>query len=126
MAIGGVFGMMTTMFAAIAQRIRDIGVLRLLGFKRWQILVSFMLESLLIAIFGGLLGCCVGFFIDGRSANGTISGGGGPGGKSIVLSIDVGAEIIVCGMLFTLVIGRLGGLGPGFSAMRMKMLDSLK
>ena len=40
MSIGGVFGMMTTMFASINQRIRDIGVLRLLGFKRWQLLVS--------------------------------------------------------------------------------------
>ena len=67
-----------------------------------------------------------GFFIDGRSANGTISGGGGPGGKSIVLSIDVSSEIIVCGLLFTLVIGRLGGLVPALSAIRMKMLDTLK
>ncbi len=126
MSIGSVFGVMNTMFAAIASRIRDIGVLRLLGFKRWQILVSFMLESLLIAILGGVLGCCVGFFIDGRSANGTLSGSSGPGGKSIVISIDVSSEIIVCGLLFTLVIGRLGGLVPALSAIRMKMLDSLK
>jgi hypothetical protein len=49
MALGGVFGMMTTMFASIAQRIKDIGVLRLLGFKRWQVMVSFLLESLAVA-----------------------------------------------------------------------------
>src|SRR5690606_26526842 len=52
MAIGGVFGVMNTMFASIAARIREVGVLRILGFKRWQILISFMLESLAIAMIG--------------------------------------------------------------------------
>ena len=56
MAIGGVFGVMNTMFAAISQRIKDIGVLRILGFARWQVLLSFFLESLLIALIGGLIG----------------------------------------------------------------------
>ena len=60
MAIGGVFGVMNTMFAAISQRTKDIGVLRILGFARWQILVSFFLESLLLALIGGLLGCALG------------------------------------------------------------------
>jgi putative ABC transport system permease protein len=126
LSIGSIFGVMNTMFAAIAQRIRDIGVLRLLGFKRWQILVSFMIESLLIAIVGGALGCLIGFAIDGRSATSTVSGGSGPGGRSVVLTIDVSTEIIVCGLLFTLVIGRLGGLVPALSAIRVKILDSLR
>src|SRR5206468_7175138 len=55
MALGGIFGVMNTMFAAVAQRIKDIGVMRILGSKRWQLLVSFMLESLVIAMAGGLL-----------------------------------------------------------------------
>src|SRR5437764_9280916 len=49
MAIGGVFGVMNTMFAAISQRTKDIGVLRILGYSRWQVLVSFFMESLLLA-----------------------------------------------------------------------------
>ena len=56
MAVGGVFGVMNTMFAAIGQRTKDIGVLRLLGYNRRQILVSFLLESLVIALIGGGLG----------------------------------------------------------------------
>ena len=52
MSIGGVFGVMNTMFASIAARIKEVGVLRILGFKRWQILISFMLESLTIAFVG--------------------------------------------------------------------------
>ena len=56
MALGGVIGVMLVMFAAIAQRIKDVGVMRVVGYKRWQILVSFMLESLAIALLGGLIG----------------------------------------------------------------------
>lgn len=128
MAIGGVFGMMTTMFATIAQRIRDIGVLRLLGFKRWQVTVSFLLESLAVAVIGGAFGCLLSWiFADGRASTSTLSGGGGgPGGKSVALTITVDAQVIAMGMLFTLVMGRLGGLVPALSAMRIKILDSLR
>jgi putative ABC transport system permease protein len=128
MAIGGVFGMMTTMFASIAQRIRDIGVLRLLGFKRWQVTVSFLLESLTVALIGGALGCFVAWlFADGKSSVSTLSsGGGGPGGKSFALTIDVDAQVVAMGLLFTMVMGRLGGLVPALSAMRVKILDSLR
>jgi putative ABC transport system permease protein len=128
MAIGGVFGMMTTMFASIAQRIRDIGVLRLLGFKRWQVTVSFLLESLAVALAGGAAGCLFAYLLaDGRSSVSTLSGGGGgPGGKSVALTITVDAQVVALGMLFALVMGRLGGLVPALSAMRMKILDSLR
>ena len=128
MAIGGIFGMMTTMFASIAQRIRDIGVLRLLGFKRWQVLISFMLESLTIALIGGLMGCMLArFAAHGSGSTSTLSsGGGGPGGKSVAITFDVGFEVIMMGMFFTMVMGRLGGLVPALSAMRIKILDSLR
>jgi ABC-type lipoprotein release transport system permease subunit len=128
MAVGGVFGMMTTMFASIAQRIRDIGVLRLLGFKRWQVTVSFLIESLTVAAVGGALGCALAWLLaDGKSSVSTLSaGGGGPGGKSFALTIDVDAQVVAMGLLFTLVMGRLGGLVPALSAMRMKVLDSLR
>ena len=128
MAIGGVFGMMTTMFATIASRIRDIGVLRLLGFKRWQVTVSFLLESLAVAAIGGALGCAFAWLVaDGRSSVSMLSAGGnGPGGKSVALTINVDAQVIAMGMLFTLVMGRLGGLVPALSAMRIKILDSLR
>lgn len=128
MAVGGVFGMMTTMFASIAQRIKDIGVLRLLGFKRWQVMVSFLLESLTVAAVGGGLGVIIAWLtVNGRSATSTLSGGGGgPGGKSITLTIDVDAQVMAMGLLFALAMGRLGGLVPALSAMRMKILDSLR
>lgn len=125
MALGGVFGVMNTMFAAIAARIREVGVLRILGFKRWQILISFMLESLAIAAAGGLLGCVLGYAADGMEARSQLSSGAG-GGKSVSLKMIVDYQTVAAGMLFTLVMGRLGGLVPALSAMRMEILDSLR
>ena len=125
MAIGGVFGVMNTMFAAIAQRIKDIGVLRLLGFSRWQILVSFLMESLTIALLGGALGCALGSLADGWTATSMVSGGQG-GGKFVVLQLAVDAPILTAGMLITLAMGFWGGLIPSLAAMRLKPLDALR
>ncbi|MBA4186713.1 MAG: hypothetical protein C0467_01720 [Planctomycetaceae bacterium] len=125
MAIGGVFGVMNTMFASIAARMKEVGVMRILGFKRWQILIAFMLESLMIAFVGGLLGCIIGSFANGLEATSNLSGGQG-GGKSVALKMIVDFQILAAGMLFTLVLGRLGGLVPAMSAMRMEILESLR
>lgn len=126
MAVGGVFGVMNTMFASIAARIKEVGVLRILGFKRWQLLISFMLESLAIAFVGGVVGCVIGYFANGFEAASTLSGGQGGAQKSVSLKLIVDYQTIAAGMLFTLVMGRLGGLVPALSAMRMEILDSLK
>lgn len=125
MAVGGVFGVMNTMFASIAARIREVGVLRILGFKRWQILISFMLESLLIAAIGGALGCVLGYMANGYEARSQLTGGMG-GGKGVSLKMIVDYQTVAAGMLFTLIMGRLGGLVPALSAMRMEILDSLR
>jgi ABC-type lipoprotein release transport system permease subunit len=125
MAIGGVFGVMNTMFAAISQRTKDIGVLRILGFARWQILCSFFLETLVIALTGGLLGCFLGSLSNGWTATSIVSAGQG-GGKTVILKLVVDGTTIAIGVLFTLVMGSLGGFVPALSAMRQKPLDSLR
>lgn len=125
MAIGGVLGVMNTMFAAISQRARDIGVLRLLGYSRGQVLISFLLESLVIALVGGLLGCAIGYLFDGTSATSIASSGQG-GGKSVVLRLVVDGNILATALLVTLAMGFLGGLIPSLSAMRLKPLESLR
>ncbi|MBY0522501.1 MAG: ABC transporter permease [Gemmataceae bacterium] len=124
MGVGGVFGVMNTMFAAIAQRTRDIGVMRILGFARWQILVSFFLESLLLALIGGLVGCALGSLADGLSATSQMSGGQG-GGKSVMLKLVVDARILMVGLVFSVLMGCVGGLLPALSAIRLKPLDAM-
>lgn len=125
MAVGGIFGVMNTMFAAISQRTKDIGVMRLMGFARWQILVSFLLESLAIGLIGGALGCLLGLLADGRSMTSIVANAQG-GGKFVVFRMEVSQAILGWGILLSIVMGGLGGLLPSFSAMRLRPLESLR
>jgi putative ABC transport system permease protein len=68
MGIGAVFGAMNTMYAVVAQRTREIGTLRALGFSRRSILLSFMIESMFIAIVAGALGVLLALPANGLTA----------------------------------------------------------
>jgi ABC-type lipoprotein release transport system permease subunit len=125
LAMGGMAGIMITMFAAISQRIKDIGVLRILGFARWQVLVSFFLESLLLSLVGGLIGCAIGSLAHGWSTTSLISGGQG-GGKTVVFKVFVDQTILLGGIFFSLFMGAVGGLIPAVSAMVARPLESLR
>lgn len=124
-SVGSVFGVMNTMFAAIAQRTKDVGVLRIIGYERWQVLASFFLEALALAVVGGAVGCALGSLSHGYAASSIISGGQG-GGKSVVLTLVVDWRVLTAGMVFSLFLGCMGGLLPALSAMRLKALDSLR
>jgi ABC-type lipoprotein release transport system permease subunit len=126
MAIGGMFGVMNTMFAAISHRTKDIGVLRILGYARWQILVSFLLESLAIALVGGLVGAAIGSLFHGLSATSIVGSGQGGFGKTVILRLSVDANTLAIGFLLTLFMGGVGGFLPSFLAMRLKPLESLR
>ena len=125
MAIGSIFGVMNAMFAAISQRTNDVGVLRILGYKRVHILISFFLESLLLALIGGLIGCALGSLCHGRTMHSIVSSGAG-GGKSVVFQMVVNPLILAAGLGFSLLMGAVGGLLPALSAMRLKPLESLR
>jgi hypothetical protein len=125
MALGGVFGVMNTMFAAIRQRATDISVLRLLGFARWQVLVSFLLESLLIAALGGVVGCGLGYLVNGVPTTSVVETSGGAI-KRVSFPMIVDNSTMAAAVLFTLSMGLLGGLLPALSAMRLKPLESLR
>jgi putative ABC transport system permease protein len=125
MALGGALGIMNTMFAAISQRGKDIGVLRILGFTRGQVLMSFLLESLVIALIGGLMGCALGYLANGLTATSFVQSSGG-GGRSVVVHLVVGMPTMAVGLAFSLLMGAVGGFVPSLSAMRLKPLESLR
>ncbi|HJZ92514.1 MAG TPA: ABC transporter permease [Gemmataceae bacterium] len=133
MSLGGIIGVMLVMFAAIAQRIKDIGVMRVVGYKRWQILVSFMLESLAIALIGGLIAVLLIVLVDaaatatqgGLTVTTNVSAGQGSG-KTVVTKLVFGTDVLAGGILFTIIMGRLGGLLPSVGAMRLGILESLR
>jgi ABC-type lipoprotein release transport system permease subunit len=128
MGFGGILGIMNTMFAAISQRTKDIGVLRLMGFSRGQILRSFLLESLVIAFLGGLVGCALGTLAHGWTATSFVSSeaAGEAGGKIVVFQLVVDGSILAASMVFTLVMGAVGGLIPAVVATRLRPLESLR
>jgi ABC-type lipoprotein release transport system permease subunit len=125
MSLGGVFGVMNTMFAAVSQRSKDIGVLRILGFSRLHVQASFLLESLVLALVGGVAGCALGSLIHGTKAA-SIVGSGQGGGKFVVLEMIVSGDIIAVGLALSLAMGLFGGLIPSIRAMLVRPLESLR
>jgi ABC-type lipoprotein release transport system permease subunit len=120
MGVGAMFGVMNTMFAAIAQRTKDIAVLRIMGYEPGHILLSFLLEANLIAILGGGLGLALGCAVNGFTQSTSL------GARQIDFSFHIDSSIVALAMLFTFVMGVLGGVLPGLSAMRIKPLEALR
>ncbi len=121
MAIGSCFAAMNTMFAAVANRAHEIGVLRLLGFSRTSVLSSFVLESLLLSILGGLLGCVLVLPLNGLE---------GRIGNFVTFSettfqFRLTLDYVVGGLLFAATMGIMGGLLPAWLAARRQVLRSL-
>jgi len=122
MSIGAAFSAMNTMYAAIGSRTREIGTLRVLGFKRREIYASFLIESIALALIGGLLGCLLSLPLNGI-ATGTI---GWNTFAEIAFEFRITGELLMRGMLFALVMGILGGLLPARTAARKPVLDALR
>lgn len=120
MGLGAIFGVMNTMFAAISQRIKDIAVLRLLGFMSWEILISFLLEAIFLAAIGGLFGTLIGYSVNGFTQNASI------GTHEVQFSFIVDGSILLAAGVFALVMGVLGGMVPAMSAMRVKPLEAFR
>jgi ABC-type lipoprotein release transport system permease subunit len=119
-AVGGVLGVMNTMFAAVAQRRKDIAMLRILGFARWQVLLSFLVEALLLSLVGGSLGCMLGSLAHGWTANSLI------GNRNMAFTLSVDEWTLSAAILFTLGMGAVGGLLPAVSTSRVRPLEALR
>jgi len=121
MGIGAVFGAMNTMYAIVAARTREIGTLRALGFSRAAILTSFVLESTVLALVGGVIGCAVALPFNGIS-----SAAGGANFAEISFAFRVTSDALVTGMTLALLIGVAGGLLPAFRAARLPITAALR
>ena len=121
MAIGSCFAAMNTMFAAVANRAHEIGVLRLLGFSRMSVLASFMLESLLLSLLGGLLGCVLVLplnGLEGRIGNFMTF-------AETTFQFRLTLDYLIGGLIFAATMGIMGGLLPAWLASRRQVLQSL-
>jgi putative ABC transport system permease protein len=122
MAIGSSFAAMNTMYAAVARRAREIGTLRVLGFSRGSILLSFFFESLLLALAGGALGILLVLPLN----NITTSVGSFVSFSEINFNFHVSPPVMATGIVFALVVGALGGVLPARMAARKEILTALR
>jgi len=121
-AVGAMIGAMITMYSAVANRKREIGTLRALGFGKTAIMTSFMLESLFLALIGGALGAAGSLamgFVEFSMVN-------FQSWSEMVFRFEPTPQIIVGALLFATVMGFLGGLFPAVRAARMPLIKALK
>jgi putative ABC transport system permease protein len=121
-SIGAVVGAMITMFAAVAQRVGEIGTLRALGFRRSAVLIAFLLESLLLSLVGGL----IGLFAASWMQTVDISTTNFQTFSELAFQFKLTPKIILQTLLFSLFMGFLGGFIPSWQAARMKIIDCLR
>jgi ABC-type lipoprotein release transport system permease subunit len=122
MAIGSCFAAMNTMYAAVARRAREIGTLRVLGFSRRSILASFLVESVLLSILGGVLGILLVLPLSGF----TTGIGSDLTFAEVAFQLKVTPRVALSGMCFALIMGAVGGLLPAFGAARKQILNALR
>lgn len=116
MGLGAVVAGMNTMYAAMSRRVREMGTLRALGFGRWQVGGSLLLESVLMGALGGALGIGLAFLFDGFGLN--LLG--------LSFELDVRPDAVVRGAILALAIGGFGGFLPARAAARLEIVAALR
>jgi len=122
MAIGSAFAATNTMYAAVARRAREIGTLRALGFGRWAILRSFMLESVCLALLGGLVGVALALPVNGF----TTGVGSFSTFSEVAFKFRVGPTAMITGLIFAALIGALGGFLPAWAASKKNIITAMR
>jgi putative ABC transport system permease protein len=122
MGLGAVFGALNTMYSAVSERSREIAVLRAIGFGGAAIVLSFFVESLIIAFVGGLVGCLAVLPVNGITT-GTMNW---QTFSHLAFAFRITPDLLAFGMLFALVMGALGGLPPAIRAARANVAHTLR
>ncbi|MGH6610060.1 MAG: ABC transporter permease [Burkholderiaceae bacterium] len=121
-SIGAVIGATITMYAAVATRTAEIGTLRALGFQRASILSAFLIESLLLAVVGGVIGLVAASFLTAI----TVSTTNFQSFSELAFAFTLTPSIVVSALIFSLLMGFIGGFLPAIKASRMKIVDALR
>lgn len=123
MAVGAVFGALNTMYTAVAARAREIATLEALGFGSTPVIISVLVESLLLALAGGLIGALLAWVaFDGYRAA-TLNW---QSFSQVTFAFDVNPRLLADGILYALLIGFVGGLFPAIRAARLPVAMALR
>ena len=122
LGVGAVFGGMNTMYAAVARRAREVGVLRALGFSKGSIVASFIFESMMLALAGGVIGEILGVI----TAHATGLSSRLMNVQMVMFSFRLTPSAFVAGLVAALMIGALGGLLPAWRAAKLGVIESIR
>lgn len=122
MAVGAIFGALNTMYSAVAERSREIATMRALGFGEGAVVASFVVESVLIALVGGVLGCVVVLPLNGFTT-GTLNW---QTFSHLAFAFKITPDVMVKGIVFAVVMGLVGGVLPAVRAARMPVATALR
>jgi len=122
MAIGAVFGALNTMYAAVAGRAREIATMRAIGFRGLPVVVAVMLETMLLALVGGVLGAAIAWAIFNGYTVSTLS----QNFSQLVFQFKVSPALLWSGLKWALGIGLVGGLFPALRAARLPVTEALR
>ncbi|MEO5657068.1 MAG: FtsX-like permease family protein, partial [Nitrospiria bacterium] len=121
-SLGAMIGAMITMYAAVANRTQEIGTLRALGFGRGAVWSAFVIESLALSLFSGLLGVAAAFGLSFI----TISAVNFATFTEIAFGFVLSPTIVAQSLLFSLMMGLVGGVLPAIRAGRLGIVDALR
>jgi ABC-type antimicrobial peptide transport system permease subunit len=121
-SFGATIGAMITMYAAVANRTIEVGTLRALGYKRRSILIVFLIESLVIAISGGIIGIILASFLQFFSIS-TLNFGSF---SELAFSFSLSPSIIISSLIFATLMGIIGGFLPSVRAARLNIVNALR
>jgi putative ABC transport system permease protein len=122
MAIGAVFGALNTMYSAVSERGREIATMRAVGFNGAAVVFSFLIESLLIAFVGGVLGCIAVLPLNGL----TTSTMNFQTFSNLAFAFKITPDLMLQGIVFALAMGMVGGLLPAIRAASMPVASALR
>ncbi|HEY6395214.1 MAG TPA: FtsX-like permease family protein, partial [Candidatus Binataceae bacterium] len=122
LGVGAVFGGMNTMYAAVAHRSREIGVLRALGYSRSSVVASFVIESVLLAFAGGIAGEALAIMV----AYATGLSSRLMSLQMYIFSFRLAPSAFLAGLAAAILIGALGGLLPAWRAARVGVIEALR
>jgi putative ABC transport system permease protein len=122
MSVGAVFGAVNTMYAAVSSRTPEIAVLLTLGFRPFSVMVSFLVEAAVIALIGGIIGCLLALPINGVITSTT----NWASFSEIAFAFRVTPLLLGFGILFSVVMGVVGGFFPALRASRLPVVQALR
>ena len=123
MAIGAVFGALNSMYSSVSVRGKEIATLRALGFGPTAVLFSTVIESVLLALVGGLLGGLLAYLVFNGFTASTLNG---QSFSQVVFDFAVTPELLLQGMKAALIIGVVGGFFPAIRAARLPVAQALR